>query len=142
MGKQNIFHHTNRTIHTLYLDMMIKRYGFKVSAKKFERTYRVGSNLDDIHENGIHDYLKYIKFGYGRCTDHASKDIRAGILTREEGKRLVRKMDRIKPDDLYRWLDYVGMEESEFDRIANHFRDPRVWKWSPEEEWSRILLGE
>ena len=73
--------------------MMIKRYGFKVSAKKFERTYRVGSNLDDIHENGIHDYLKYIKFGYGRCTDHASKDIRAGLINREKGLNLIREMD-------------------------------------------------
>ena len=25
------------------------------------------SNLDDMHENGVHDYLKYIKFGYGRA---------------------------------------------------------------------------
>ena len=38
-------------------------------------------------------------------------------------------MDHIKSDDLNRWLEYVGMSEEEFDRIADHFRDPRVWKW-------------
>ena len=53
--------------------MMVDNYGFEVSDEPFERTYRKGSNLDDIHENGIHDYLKYIKFGYGRCTDHATR---------------------------------------------------------------------
>ena len=63
---------------------MIEKYDFKVSNKSFERTYRKGSNLDDIHENGVHDYLKYIKFGYGRCTDHASKDIRAGLISRDQ----------------------------------------------------------
>ena len=118
-----------------HLALVRDRYGFCISDEKFERTYRTGSNLDDMHENGIHDYLKYIKFGYGRCTDHASKDIRSGDLTRAEGIQLVKAMDHIKPRDLARWLDYVGMEESEFDRIADHFRDPRVWKWCNTKGW-------
>ena len=115
--------------------MVIEKYGFKVSEEPFERTYRVGSNLDDIHENGIHDYLKYIKFGYGRCTDHASKDIRAGILDRDEAIKRVNAMDHIKSKDLDRWLRYVGLSEYEFDRIADYFRDPRVWSWSHEKGW-------
>ena len=112
-----------------HLKMMVDIYGFEVSDEPFERTYRKGSNLDDIHENGIHDYLKYIKFGYGRCTDHASKDIRANKLSRKEAITLVNNMDPIKSKDLHRWLGYVDMSESEFDRIADHFRDPRVWSW-------------
>lgn len=125
----------------IHLKMMIDKYNFKVSNKKFERTYRTGSNLDDIYENGIHDYLKFIKFGYGRCTDHASKDIRSGILSREKGIELVNKMDPIKSSDLYKWLDYVGMEEKEFDRIADHFRDPRVWTWDKQKGWQRDILS-
>ena len=70
---------------------MIKKYNFKEAKKNFSRTYRKMSNLDDIHENGIHDYMKYIKFGYGRCTDHASKDIRSGNLVREKAIELVKK---------------------------------------------------
>ena len=69
------------------------------------------SNLDDMHENGIHDYLKFIKWGYGRASDHASKDIRLGIMTREEGIEKVKKHDHIKSKDLYRWLKYVDMTE-------------------------------
>ena len=81
-----------------------------------------------MHENGIHDYLKFIKFGYGRGTDHSCKDIRAGLMTREEGIEMVRHYDHVKPRrDLERWLDYVGMNEEEFDAIADTFRDPRVW---------------
>lgn len=120
--------------------MVIEKYGFQISPEPFERTYRRMSNLDDMHENGVHDYLKYIKFGYGRCTDHVCKDIRAGRMTREQGIALVRQMDHRKPKDLYRWLEYVGMSEEEFDRIADTFRDPRVWRkvngrWEKDNIW-------
>ena len=77
--------------------IIAKKYGWKESEQDFERTYRKVSNLDDMHENGIHDYLKYIKFGYGRATDHVCKDIREGKMTREEGINIIRKMDPIKP---------------------------------------------
>jgi imidazoleglycerol phosphate synthase cyclase subunit len=122
-----------------HAQLMIDKYGFEIHDEPFERTYRRISNLDDMHENGIHDYLKYIKFGYGRGTDHVSKDIRAGKLTREEGVRLIRKYDHVKSSDLFRWLDYVGMTEDEFDRIADTFRDPRVW-WRENGEWRREEL--
>lgn len=111
-----------------HTEMVVRRYGFETSDEPFDRTYRRMSNLDDMHENGVHDYLKYIKFGYGRATDHACKDIRAGRMTREEGVAMVRRYDHVKPRDLARWLDYVGMSEDEFDRIADTFRDPRVWR--------------
>tara|TARA_Y100001968_G_C19431202_1_gene757103 strand:- start:274 stop:2316 length:2043 start_codon:yes stop_codon:yes gene_type:complete len=123
-----------------HLKLVIDNYGFEVSSEPFERTYRTGSNLDDMHENGVHDYLKYVKFGYGRCTDHASKDIRSGEMNRKEGIDLANKMDPIKPKDLGRWLEYVNMSEEEFDRIADHFRDPRVWKWDSN-KWSRDVLS-
>lgn len=108
--------------------LMHEKYGFEFARQTFERTYRTMSNLDDMHENGIHDYMKFVKFGYGRASDHAAKDIRQGYMTREQGVEMVRRHDHIKPRDLTRWLDYVGMTESEFDQIADGFRDPRVWR--------------
>ncbi len=120
--------------------LVIEKYGFEVTDEPFDRTYRNMSNLDDIHENGVHDYMKYIKFGYGRCTDHASKDLRAGILGRGQAIDLVRKYDHVKPRDLKRWLEYVGMTEDEFDAIADTFRDQRIWRreggaWAKKNVW-------
>mgnify|MGYP001001606872 CR=1 FL=1 len=114
--------------------LMIEKYGFLEAEEPFERTYRKMSNLDDMHENGIHDYMKFIKFGYGRATDHVCKDIRAGQMTREEGVKIIQKMDPIKSKDLYRWIDYVGWTEEKFDYVADTFRDPRVW-WIKNNEW-------
>ena len=122
--------------------MVVEKYGFETSDISFERTYRRMSNLDDMHENGVHDYLKFIKFGYGRCTDHVCKDIRAGLMTRERGLELVRQMDHIKSGDLKRWLQYTGTTEEWFDRMADTFRDTRVWhmdggQWRKDEPWRK-----
>ena len=122
--------------------MVKEKYGFKPSPEPFERTHRTMSNLDDMHENGIHDYMKYVKFAYGRATDHCCKDIRAGHITRDEAISIVREKDHIKSKDLYRWLPYVAMEESEFDRIADTFRDPRVWWKNEKNEWVKDNIWE
>lgn len=130
------FVHWEANEHTRFV---MERYSWEPSDETFDRTYRMMSNLDDMHENGVHDYLKYIKFGYGRCTDHVCKDIRAGLMTREEGIELVRQHDHVKPRDLKRWLAYVGMTEDEFDRVADLFRDSRVW-WRENGEWRKDNL--
>ena len=116
--------------------LMRELYGFLESEEPFERTYKTMSNLDDMHENGIHDYMKWIKFGYGRATDHTAKDIRSGIMSRKEGILQIKKRDHIKSKDLYRWLEYVGWSEDEFDKIADSFRDPSVW-WIKSGEWCK-----
>lgn len=109
--------------------LMEKLYGWRRAQQPFERTYRMMSNIDDMHENGIHDYLKFIKLGYGRGSDHACKDIRAGMMTRAEGVEMVRKYDHVKSRrDLNRWLKYVNMSEEEFDATCDTFRDKRVWR--------------
>jgi N-acetyl sugar amidotransferase len=112
-----------------HVQLVMDLYGWRPAQEPFERTYRTFSNLDDMHENGVHDYLKFVKVGYGRGTDHSCKDIRAGRMTREEGIEMVRKYDHVKPRrDLVRWLEYVGMTEEEFDRICDGFRDSRIWR--------------
>jgi len=115
---------------------MKKLYGWKEREQDFQRTYRKISNLDDRYENGAHDLLKFIKFGYGRASDHASKDIRAGLISREEGMQLVLKYDHVVSDDLFYWLEYVGMSEEEFWEVADTFRDYRVW-WIEDDEWCK-----
>ncbi len=118
-----------------HAQLMRELYGFEFARQPFERTYRRMSNLDDMHENGIHDWMKFIKFGYGRASDHVSKDIRDGYLSRAEGVELVRRHDAVKPRrDLDRWLKYVDMTEGEFDRVAEGFRNPRVW-WIEDGQW-------
>jgi N-acetyl sugar amidotransferase len=124
-----------------HVELVMERYGWQPARQPFERTYRMFSNIDDMHENGIHDYLKFIKLGYGRGSDHACKDVRGGLMTREQGIEMVRRYDHVKPRrDLARWLAYVGMTEDEFDATADTFRDRRVWsiengEWVKDNIW-------
>jgi N-acetyl sugar amidotransferase len=116
-----------------------EKYGWKASNKPFERTYRLMSNLDDRYENGAHDLLKFIKFGYGRASDHASKDVRTGHMTREQAIEMVRKHDHVVSSDLTYWLEYANMTEEEFWQVADTFRDPRVWRIE-KNEWVKGTL--
>lgn len=117
-----------------HTSLMQELYGWKPAEIPFQRTYRKISNLDDRYENGAHDLLKFVKFGYGRATDHASKDIRAGLISREEGIELVKKYDHVISDDLNYWLNYVGMGNEQFWKKADTFRDPRIW-WIEGNDW-------
>lgn len=127
-----------------HTQMVIDLYGWQPSPQPFERTYRTMSNLDDRYENGAHDLLKYIKLGYGRCSDHASKDIRSGAITRSEAVRLVQQYDHVVSSDLSFWLNYVQMTEQEFWTIADTFRSPSVWlkdgnEWIKESLWGETI---
>jgi len=134
----SFYRHWEANEHT---KLVMEKYDWKPAQQPFERTYRMMSNLDDMHENGIHDYLKFIKFGYGRGSDHSCKDIRSGKMTRDQGLEMVRKYDHVKPRrDLDRWLKYVGISEEEFDMVCDTFRDPRVWsieggQWVKDNVW-------
>jgi N-acetyl sugar amidotransferase len=119
----------------------MEKHDWLPSQTPFDRTYRLISNLDDKHENGIHDYMKFVKFGYGRGTDHACYDIRLGLMSREEGIEMVKNYDHVKPSDLYPWLERVGMTEEEFDTIADTFRNPRIWSIKDGEWWKDNICG-
>ncbi|MEK7194241.1 MAG: N-acetyl sugar amidotransferase [Patescibacteria group bacterium] len=117
--------------------------GFKPNPEPFVRTYRTMSNVDDIHENGIKDYMKFVKFGYGRATDHTSKDIRLGVMTREEGIELLKKYDGAFPHKSFKYfLDMTDMSEEEFWKTADTFRDPRVWWIEDGLWWKDNIWGE
>jgi hypothetical protein len=67
---------------------------------------------------GVRDYLKFIKRGYGRTTHLASIDIRNDRLDRGEGLDLALEHDGKRPASLDMFLDYTGISEDEFDKIA------------------------
>lgn len=53
-------------------------------------------NLDN-YVHGIHDYLKYLKFGFSRATDVACNMIRRNLLSRDDAIQLVKANDGAYP---------------------------------------------
>ena len=76
--------------------------GFEYSVEPVEMSGFRYENLDNV-QTGIHDRLKYLKFGFGRATDICCNLIRRGVMSREQAIEHVRKWDGNFP------LTYLGV---------------------------------
>jgi hypothetical protein len=68
--------------------------------------------------NGVRDWLKYVKRGFGRTAQSVAREIRLGKMTKEEGKILVDKYHAKKPKSLEYFLKIMNITEEEFMDIA------------------------
>ena len=108
-------------------ELMMEKWDFAPVTFKRDRTFNLFSKIED-HANDVHDYLKYLKFGYGRATDDASMEIRHGRMTREEGVQMVKEYDSNEPSSLQTYLDFLEMSKEDFYDLVEHLRDPSIWE--------------
>jgi N-acetyl sugar amidotransferase len=108
---------------------IVKQHGFSVKEDgPVEGTYTNYENLDE-KMHGLHDYLKYIKYGFGRATDHVCIDIRNNRLTREEGLKLLQKYEGRYPNEsINAFIEYSGMTKEEIDQILDSFTNPMLFQ--------------
>ncbi len=101
---------------------IVKGHGFSVKADgPVEGTYTNYENIDE-KMHGLHDYLKFVKYGFGRATDHACIDIRNKRMTREEGLAIVKKYDGKYPAyGVNEFIKYSGLGKEEIDSIIDSF---------------------
>ncbi len=112
---------------------MIERYGYETAPQ--QRTFDTYNDVDCIHYSGLHDYLKFLKLGYGKVSDHASREIRFGRLTRDQGISLVRDYQNKKSKDLELFLKWAGLDERVFFELVDQHRDRRVWSRDAGGDW-------
>lgn len=108
------------------------QFGFKSWYGPVEGSGYPYENLDN-YQTGIHDYFKYIKFGFGRATDIVSNHIRRGNISRTEGRQIILREDgKIPATYLYRpldkILDEIDVTVDEFMGIVNEFANPFLFK--------------
>lgn len=83
---------------------------------------------------GVRDYIKFLKRGFGRTRHLVSIDIRNGRMTREDAERLVAQYDGKRPGSLDIFLGYLGIDEADFMRlVAPHVVSP--WEM-PSMDWA------
>ena len=106
----------------------VEKLGFSRNPEPKEGTYTDWENLDTKF-TGMHDYFKWIKYGYGRATDHASLDIRAGKITRDEGLKLVKQYEGKIPEKYMQdFLDDMEITRDEFYKIVDKFTNKELFK--------------
>ncbi|NDD03475.1 MAG: N-acetyl sugar amidotransferase, partial [Proteobacteria bacterium] len=121
---------------------VVKEFGWSPKSDgPVEGTYGNHENLDESTYY-IHDYLKYVKFGFGRATDHAGIDIRNGRITREEACKLVREHDgRYPKEHLKAFLEFYKMSKSEFDKVIDSYTNKKIFKRRSDGSFEREADG-
>ncbi len=118
-----------------------RSYGFSTTVRPVETTYENFENLD-CYSNHLHDYMKYLKYGFGRATDNACLDIRLGYISREEGVRLVNKYDGIPPRKaISEYLKYTGFSAEELQGILDSFTNKKIFKRNGTREFLKDIDG-
>lgn len=112
-------------VHTPLMQTM----GFRLKEDgPVEGTFLNIENLDEEMQ-ALHDHLKFVKFGFGRSTDHACIDIRNGRMTREEGVKMVNQFDGKFPKrSAELFIKYTGISREEFDRVVDSFTDKAIFE--------------
>jgi len=115
-------------------DIVMKEWGFSPVTFERGRTFNLHSKIED-HAQEIHDYLKYLKFGYGRATDDASTEVRLQRLSRDEAKAVVKRYDSNTPNSLPTYCEFLGITVDEFYELVEPMRDLSIWEKNSEGEW-------
>jgi N-acetyl sugar amidotransferase len=112
--------------------LLAQAHGFLSLSATVEGSIVNYENLDN-HQTGIHDYFKFIKFGFGRATDIACLHVRRGRISREEALEIVKQHDGKFPrtyldkpvKDILAPLDIT---EEEFEIICDRFTNKKLFQ--------------
>lgn len=105
--------------------LLAQAHGFSTLATPVEGSLVNYENLDN-HQTGIHDYFKYLKFGWGRATDILSMAIRRKKITRSKALEIIKEREGKYPSyylkkSLKNILSDINMTIEEFDVICDKF---------------------
>lgn len=116
---------------------MIKLYDFESNIQN--RTFDTYNNVDCWNYSDVHDYIKLIKHGYGKVTDHACREIRFGRLSRDQALSLIFKYQLIKPIYLDKFLEWFGITENSFFYLIDQHRNKEFWERTDQWKWEFVI---
>jgi len=112
--------------------LIAQSYGFTTLQTTVEGSIVNYENLDN-YQTGIHDYFKYLKFGFGRATDIACLHLRRGRMTRNLAIDIVGNHDGKFPwtylgKPIEEILSHIDINLDEFIKICDRFTNKKIFK--------------
>ncbi len=112
--------------------LISQAHGFTTYDRTVEGSMVNYENLDN-HVHGIHDYFKFLKFGFGRATDLACMHVRRGRISREDAIDIVRMHDGKFPaaylgKNLPDILAPLDMTVDEFKAVCDKFTNKKLFE--------------
>jgi N-acetyl sugar amidotransferase len=114
-------------------EQMIREYGYETAQQT--RTFDNYNDVDCWNYTDVHDYIKYLKHGYGKVVDHACRELRLRRMSREQGIELVRQYIHQPPRNLQLFLDWLGITENAFHYIIDQHRNTKYWHRDDNWNW-------
>ena len=114
-------------------EKMIQKHDYRTSS--FKRTFDCYDYVDCYNYMNLHDQFKLLKHGFSKVTDHASREIRHGRLTRNEGLSLVRQHEQTPIEYSELFLDWLGITPNSLDFIMDQHRNPDFWSQTEFGRW-------
>tara|TARA_B100000579_G_C22782844_1_gene830269 strand:- start:191 stop:1363 length:1173 start_codon:yes stop_codon:yes gene_type:complete len=114
--------------HQKIVDFIEKEYSWKRSKKPVDGDY---GDFEDIDCGfmPMHQYFKFIKYGYARATDHASYEIRHKRMDKVKAKELIIGHEgKIPRTNFKEFLEFLDIDEEYFLKIRNKFTNPILFK--------------
>lgn len=106
----------------------MEKVGWQRAPERSEGDYE---NIEDLDcgFQPIHQYFKFIKYGYARATDHASYQIRHGKMTKKQAKELIITYDHERPKKFFKeFLEFLSISEDKFFEIRDKFTNYQLFK--------------
>lgn len=115
-------------------EKMVRQFDYKSAV--FKRTFDTYDHVDCFNFMDLHDYLKLVKHGYSKVTDHASREIRHRRITRCEGLELVKRFElqRTQFDDLF--SNWLGITKHGLEFLIDQHRNENFWFEKSPGNWS------
>ena len=112
--------------------IIAKQNGFKYYDKEVEGSSMNYENLDNF-QTGIHDYFKYIKYGFGRTTDIMCNLYRRKLISKDKAIEKIRKNDGKFPitylgKDIKNTLREIDVSFEEFIDVCDRFTNKSIFK--------------
>ena len=114
-------------------EQMIEKFGYITS--KFSRTFDCYDFVDCYNYMNIHDILKLYKHGYSKVTDHATREIRHGRLSKKDAIELVKKYELNEPEFISLFSNWLGIEKKGLNFIFDQFRNKKYWIKTEPRKW-------
>lgn len=112
---------------------MIRLYGYETALQT--RTFDTYNDVDCFNYSDVHDYIKFLKWGYGKINDHVAREIRLKRMTAKEGIEKINRYLYRPPRNFALFLQWIGMTERAFNFIIDRHRSPTAWERNENWEW-------
>ncbi len=118
--------------------LVAKKYCGLIENKTLNEGSYTNFAQNDQKLYALHVYLMYLKFGFGRCNQDSSIDIRRGSMSRDQAIELVKLYDGVVPEKLYPdYCAYYKISRKSFIKFINKWVNKQLFKKNSKGKWIR-----